>query len=101
LGITLQEIFAYGAQPFHDLSSNVAVLSAVLIGKRPTCPKDCPTEVFSFICTLWEQEPEDRPGVASVVKSLERLLADFGGDSPDASGQEEQHYCFIPSSLRG
>jgi Protein tyrosine and serine/threonine kinase len=91
LAVTFNELYAHGALPFGDTcASNLAVLSAVLMGNRPTRAVAMPDDVFGVVETMWEQEPNGRPAIGTVVKQLSRLLE---ASVADAS---EQLYSFIP-----
>jgi hypothetical protein len=43
-------------------------------GHRPACPKRMPPGVWSLIEACWQQQPGQRPAMASVVGRLQQLI---------------------------
>jgi serine/threonine protein kinase len=99
LGITFQELFAFGAIPFADkYEKNMAVASAVIGGERPPRPAACPSDVFALLEQLWAQDPHDRPTCREAVSSLKLLLEEHSRQA-EAKSDGEHYYSFLPSSL--
>jgi hypothetical protein len=61
-GVTLFELFTFGAMPYGDLSNNEALM-AVISGVRPTLPSKskCPAQVAELMKDCWKTAADERP----------------------------------------
>jgi len=75
-GVTMIEIFTYGAQPWAGLNGG-EILERIdePIGDRLSCPKSCPKSMYSVINDLcWKHEDEDRATFAVLEKEVLLVL---------------------------
>jgi len=70
------EIFS-GQLPFHDITNECRVMSAVRGGKRPSRPSDnrsrirgLDDEIWSIVQACWSQDPSRRPNTHQIVEQL-------------------------------
>ncbi|KAJ6487027.1 kinase-like domain-containing protein, partial [Mycena sanguinolenta] len=58
--------------PFHELRSPLAVITAVLVGSRPSPTASCATypALWNLIQDCWREQPEVRPTAAQIVERL-------------------------------
>jgi serine/threonine protein kinase len=73
-GVLLFEIFACQA-PWQGVA-NLAVASKVIAGERMHLPSSIPSKVRRLIRQCWQQEPNERPKMTSVQKSIQELISD-------------------------
>ena len=59
-GITLWEMFSFGAQPYGDFSGQ-EVLKLLEDGKRLSIPKECPESTYLLMNQCWNYDPKSRP----------------------------------------
>jgi serine/threonine protein kinase len=59
-GITMWEIFSYGAIPYPSMS-NQQTVEEVEKGYRMPAPNECPPEVHKVMLKCWEKDPTERP----------------------------------------
>lgn len=59
-GVTLWEMFTFGAQPYGDLVGQ-EVLELVELGDRLQRPDDCPEDVHEIMTRCWSYKPSKRP----------------------------------------
>ncbi|KAI6204846.1 hypothetical protein M3Y94_00724200 [Aphelenchoides besseyi] len=71
-GVTLYEIFTYGAMPYGDLSNNEALM-AVISGVRPTVPPKCPAEIGELMKDCWKTAPDERPVAEDALVRLKMI----------------------------
>jgi serine/threonine protein kinase len=62
-------------EPYKDFKFSWDVADFVLQGKRLPLPQECSTHISELISQCWAQEPNDRPAIAEVVKTLEIVHA--------------------------
>ena len=82
----MADVFSFGVVAFevfreeavyseNKFESNFALMRHVLSGKRPApnerVTQDCTTETLNLIMTCWDQDPAQRPDLASVITQLE------------------------------
>ncbi|KAJ7614073.1 kinase-like domain-containing protein [Roridomyces roridus] len=90
-----------GTVPFSELPSEMAVMFAVLEGRRPSCPPSCSGTpalegLWALLQDCWHADPETRPTAARVV---ERLRGDVGAS--ESSIQSESDWdCTSTSRFR-
>jgi hypothetical protein len=70
-GVTLWEIFSWGARPF-PYWSNEEVYSKVMLGTRLLAPDNCPLGVFGLMQACWGA-PSSRPKFRSIALELGTL----------------------------
>lgn len=70
-GIMLWELIT-GEHPFDEFNYEFSLdlESAVMEGKRPTIPQDCPSEFAELIKRCWHNDPGKRPSFADIVNVL-------------------------------
>lgn len=59
-GVTLWEMFSYGAQPFGDLMGREAI-ELINSGHRLEQPERCPTDIYQVMEKCWHYLERDRP----------------------------------------
>lgn len=82
----MADVFSFGVVAFeafreeavyseNKFESNFALMRYVLSGKRPApnerVTQDCTTETLNLLMACWDQEPYQRPDLASVIAQLE------------------------------
>ncbi|XP_064461466.1 high affinity nerve growth factor receptor-like [Ornithodoros turicata] len=70
-GVVLWEIFAFGKQPWYELS-NHEVIQQVTSGKLLSKPEECPDEIYQIMLTCWDSQPQDRATISALRSQLER-----------------------------
>ncbi|XP_058117009.1 tyrosine-protein kinase Shark [Anopheles coustani] len=70
-GVTLWEMFSYGAPPYHDMKG-VDVITLIEAGQRLAKPDACPDKVFAVMRNCWQYNPKQRP----TFKFLHRFFSD-------------------------
>lgn len=71
-GVVLWEIFAFGKQPWYELS-NHEVIQQVTSGKLLTKPDGCPEEIYQMMLTCWKMQPQDRCPIKQLHSQLENF----------------------------
>lgn len=71
-GVVLWEIFAFGKQPWYELS-NHEVIQQVTSGKLLTKPDGCPEEIYQMMLTCWKTQPQDRCPIKELHSQLEHF----------------------------
>lgn len=71
-GVVLWEIFAFGKQPWYELS-NHEVIQQVTSGKLLTKPDGCPEEIYQMMLTCWKTQPQDRCPIKLLHSQLENF----------------------------
>ncbi|XP_048188017.1 leukocyte tyrosine kinase receptor [Perognathus longimembris pacificus] len=74
-GVLLWEIFSLGYMPYPG-RTNQEVLDFVVAGSRMDPPRSCPGPVYRIMTQCWQQQPELRPGFASIVERLQYCTQD-------------------------
>ncbi|KAK7037704.1 hypothetical protein VNI00_010930 [Paramarasmius palmivorus] len=61
-----------GLPPFHNITRDIAIVMAVLRGKRPSRPEsiDVPDRLWALLENCWDAEPTARPTVDGILKRL-------------------------------
>jgi len=72
-GVVLWEIFTDGAEPFEELSPELAARE-VMEGRRLTIPPSTPARVARLIEQCWAKEREERPSFHEICVALECIL---------------------------
>ncbi len=76
------DIFSFGVllwaiitqdEPYKEFKYSWDVAEFVLQGKRMAVPQDCPHQISKLISQCWAQEPNDRPLIGEVVKTIETV----------------------------
>ncbi|XP_052872451.1 tyrosine-protein kinase Shark [Anopheles cruzii] len=70
-GVTLWEMFSYGAPPYHDLKG-VDVIKLIEADERLAQPDACPDKVFEILRNCWQYNPKLRP----TFRFLHRFFSD-------------------------
>uniref|UniRef100_A0A182J4E7 Tyrosine-protein kinase n=1 Tax=Anopheles atroparvus TaxID=41427 RepID=A0A182J4E7_ANOAO len=70
-GVTLWEMFSYGASPYADLMG-ADMIAMIESGKRLAQPEACPDKVFEVMRNCWQYNPKQRP----TFKFLHRFFSD-------------------------
>ncbi|XP_053669806.1 tyrosine-protein kinase Shark [Anopheles nili] len=70
-GVTLWEMFSYGAPPYHDLKG-VDVIDLIEANQRLSQPDACPDKVFEVMRNCWQYNPKQRP----TFRFLHRFFSD-------------------------
>ncbi|XP_050091066.1 tyrosine-protein kinase Shark isoform X1 [Anopheles aquasalis] len=70
-GVTLWEMFSYGAPPYHDLKG-VDVIKLIEADQRLSQPEACPDKVFDVMRNCWQYIPKLRP----TFRFLHRFFSD-------------------------
>lgn len=71
-GVTLYELFSFGAMPYGDLSNNEALL-AVISGVRPEIPDQTPAAMAALMRDCWALAPEERPVAEDLLIRIKEL----------------------------
>ena len=79
LGVTIWEIFAYGAMPWLGVT-NVGVLQQIAKKKRMLKPKGCHNSAWSILEQCWHILPARRPSFRAVKDMLRECLANFSAE---------------------
>ncbi|XP_063698386.1 mitogen-activated protein kinase kinase kinase 7 [Culicoides brevitarsis] len=70
-------------QPFNELGNVCSIMWYVHEGNRPPLLDGCPKCLQTIMEKCWDQEPTNRPAMATVVDLMTKLLPLFpGGDQP-------------------
>lgn len=70
-------------QPFNELGNVCSIMWYVHEGNRPPLLDGCPKSLENLMTICWDQEPSNRPSMATVVDIMKKLLPLFpGGDQP-------------------
>lgn len=70
-------------QPFNELPNVCSIMWHVHEGNRPPLLDGCPKPLENLMTICWDQEPTNRPSMATVVDIMTKLLQLFpGGDEP-------------------
>ncbi|EYC42744.1 hypothetical protein Y032_0520g2857 [Ancylostoma ceylanicum] len=81
--VLIYEIFA-GTGPYEDMRNSV-VKKMIVEGKLNKFPSDTPDDVVTFVNEkLWCKDPDKRPDFASIVGTLEKLVAAHADKVPEA-----------------
>eukprot|EP00005_Dracoamoeba_jomungandri_P002720 CAMPEP_0174260100 /NCGR_PEP_ID=MMETSP0439-20130205/8839_1 /TAXON_ID=0 /ORGANISM="Stereomyxa ramosa, Strain Chinc5" /LENGTH=882 /DNA_ID=CAMNT_0015344257 /DNA_START=631 /DNA_END=3279 /DNA_ORIENTATION=- len=90
-GVTMWEIFSYGAEPYPGLS-NTQVIEAILNKDRPPKPKQSTPSVYSLMQDCWKEENE-RPSFLVLFKSIRAILQEsyayISSDTSEQSSSDE------------
>lgn len=78
LGITIWEIFEYGAVPYKGVR-NIQVQGHLEKGNRLPRPANCPEPVYKHVLSTFESNPHNRPDFQALATTFGRLLAANGG----------------------
>ena len=81
-GVILWELFTR-KKPFANLSG-MALMDAIIAGKREAIPKDMPTEMQTIITSCWDKEPTKRPYVSTLIRDLESYQPRPPSPTPEA-----------------
>lgn len=79
-GVTLWEMFSYGAQPFGD-RKGTDVIQAIEKGERLQQPERCPEHIYKIIERCWAYQANERP-------TFDELLDIFRTDTEYTNIQE-------------
>ena len=63
------ELFTWGNVPFQNLSERF-LSEAVISGKRPDYPEDCPMAIWKLMERMWDGNPEARPNFTDITNYL-------------------------------
>ncbi|XP_070576023.1 fibroblast growth factor receptor 2-like [Ptychodera flava] len=74
-GVILWEIMTLGGTPYPSVTPE-AMFDFLKSGKRMSCPKGCPTEIYHIMCRCWTSSPEGRPNFSDLVPQLDDLLSE-------------------------
>ncbi len=85
---TKSDVYSYGIVtweicsrevPFAKLQTRKEIMDAVIEGKRPKIPRNCPNILRKIMESCWQEDYQDRPTMDEVVEMLEpRLESDKG-----------------------
>lgn len=75
-GVTLWEIFSYGARPYENMNTN-EMMMFVKSGKRLQCPKTCTPAIYNQILKCWDCDPLDRPSFLDLLQFFTELENKF------------------------
>ncbi|XP_075252320.1 tyrosine-protein kinase HTK16-like isoform X2 [Convolutriloba macropyga] len=64
-GVTMHEIFSYGAQPYGELTWE-QVFDLIDEGQRLAKPIGCPDAIYQIMTSCWEYQPADRPSFSEL-----------------------------------
>ena len=78
LGITLWEIFEYGAVPYKGVR-NIQVQGHLEKGNRLPRPANCPEPVYKHVLSCFESNPHNRPNFVALTTTFGRMLEENGG----------------------
>ncbi|XP_050081362.1 tyrosine-protein kinase Shark [Anopheles maculipalpis] len=70
-GVTLWEMFSYGAPPYHDMKG-ADVIKLIEEDQRLSQPEACPDKVFEVMRNCWQYNPKMRP----TFRFLHRFFSD-------------------------
>ncbi|EAA07075.4 AGAP010710-PA, partial [Anopheles gambiae str. PEST] len=70
-GVTLWEMFSYGAPPYHDMKG-AEVIKLIEEDQRLSRPDACPDKVFEVMRNCWQYNPKLRP----TFRFLHRFFSD-------------------------
>lgn len=70
-GITLWEMFSYGAQPYGDLKG-CEVIKKVEAGERLEQPEKCPDDVYAVMKRCWALDAAERPTFSQLLDTFSR-----------------------------
>uniref|UniRef100_A0A0K8TI66 Tyrosine-protein kinase n=1 Tax=Lygus hesperus TaxID=30085 RepID=A0A0K8TI66_LYGHE len=71
-GVTLWEMFSYGAQPFCDMKG-VDVIALIDRGERLPKPDACTEEIYQMMEKCWHHQPRDRPTFTELAEFFANL----------------------------
>jgi len=97
------ELFTWGKVPFQNLSEKF-LSEAVISGKRPEYPEDCPGAIWKLMGRMWDGNPENRPDFSDITvylkdfKSQLKRQALDDGNSDDTDEIYSVYMDEIPSS---
>ena len=81
-GVVVWEIFAYGRQPYTELT-DVEAYNCIKSLQRLEKPKECPEAVYQLMQQCWHKEPPLRPLFCDIIISLKDMQR--SGDTPNVS----------------
>ncbi|CAF0948572.1 unnamed protein product [Rotaria sordida] len=71
-GILLWEMFSYGIQPYYG-RTNPEVIEMIRDRKLLTCPTNCPKQIYTLMCSCWEELSEQRPTFTELMKRFRQF----------------------------
>nr|XP_037289181.1 LOW QUALITY PROTEIN: tyrosine-protein kinase CSK-like [Rhipicephalus microplus] len=71
-GILLWEIYSFGRVPYPRIPL-ADVVRHVSKGYRMESPEGCPSDVYELMRAAWQEEPQERPTFAQVLRKLQGL----------------------------
>lgn len=100
-GMLLWEIASHKI-PFEDAESPEIAQGWIKDGEQEVIPPNCPTSFAEIIKLCWNQLPEARPGIATIVQKLTQLVKEpviLLPEEDELSKFIEQHHSKLPSSV--
>lgn len=72
-GVVLYQLISGAHDPYPNLKHPMQIGMAVIQGKRPSIPTDCPEELIALVQQSWHQNPNSRPSFKQIVEALNEL----------------------------
>lgn len=82
-GVTIWEIFSYGAEPYGRLKGQ-KLITSLMLGERLPRPDTCPDAVYRIMQKCWHQNPNDRPTFLQIETLFEHIT--FSPSGPLSHG---------------
>jgi len=76
--------------PFHEYKDPTQIALAVKNGERPLIPDDFPAELAPIVKSCWEAEPDKRPPIAEVLKTLEHIEETHQAKAAEAESKKKK-----------
>ncbi|KAJ7869721.1 kinase-like domain-containing protein [Mycena olivaceomarginata] len=78
-----------GMEPYHHLPTEHTVFKHILQGGQPIRThldhQVVTKRLWTFLCSLWDQDPSSRPAMANVVRALKTIRDDKGTKDDDGA----------------
>ncbi|CAI8007397.1 Tyrosine-protein kinase transforming protein SEA [Geodia barretti] len=85
--VTVWEILTFAEMPYSEVNNNRSILSTIKMGARLPRPNTCSEELYTLLCTCWNERGEERPSFKTIIGHLKHLLSQLSNEHPD--GVEE------------
>ena len=73
-GVTVWEIFSYGAIPYGVSKSNKEIKNMVIDGGRLSCPDDSPEDIYRLLMLdCWHEDLIQRPNFTKLLNDIRAL----------------------------
>jgi hypothetical protein len=96
--VTVWEILTFAEMPYSEVNNNRSILSTIKMGARLPRPNTCSEELYTLLCTCWNEKGEERPSFKTIIGHLKHLLSQLSNEHPDGV---EQLYVRKRSSSNG